>query len=140
MEVIWWAGGVLPFLSTRYVEKPPFPRLKYPNYQQNRGAGVLFSPGVLSPAGNVLKCEVYSGWKDQFLSEFLLQVKLPWASKRGPGEQQRSPCFPLSLDGILTVVARGTSSAAPQDVIPIACTAPEGVCAWEPMQCSVSGR
>lgn len=118
---------MLPFLSTWYVEKPPFPKLKYPNYQQNRGVGFLFSPGVLSPAGNVLKCEVYSGWKDHFLSEFLLQVKLPWASRRDPEEQQRTPCFPLSLEGILTVIACGISSAALQDVMPIAFTAPSGV-------------
>lgn len=72
----WWAGGVLPFPFTGCVEKPPPAKWKYPNCQQNRGVGVLFSSCVLSLSGSVLKCEVYSGWKDQFLSDSLLQVKL----------------------------------------------------------------
>lgn len=135
----WWACGVLPVLFTGYVEKTPA-KWKYPNCQQNRGVGVLFSSCVLSPAGTVLKCMVYSGWKDQFLSEPLLQVKLTWANRRDPGEHQGTPCFPLSLEGIQTVLVHGTSSAVPQDMMPISCTTPTWVGAWELMQYNVSGR
>lgn len=47
------AVGVLSFLFTGYVEKPPSSKWKYPNCRQNRGVGVLFSACVLSPVGSV---------------------------------------------------------------------------------------
>lgn len=73
---------------------------------------------VLSLAGSVPKCEVSSGWKCQFLSASLLQVRFAWVNTRDPGEYQKTPCFPLGLGGMQTALACHSSSAAPGDAVP----------------------
>lgn len=68
---------------------------------------LVFYSNCLFLAGNVLKCEFYSGRKviffflsDEFLSDSLLLVKFNRADRRDPGEHQGAACFPLNLQGI----------------------------------------